>query len=148
MTSVKDKLELIGIVAVFVSLLILAYEIRQNTDTAAAQAVFELNESARQGLFQEATDPDLASLIIKANKDYEALNELERHMYHRWVFAHLNLFESAWRYHRRGVIGDQEMEGWQTSFCGHMGRAAFRQVFESVEVVFPEFAEASAQWCK
>ena len=63
MTSVKDKLELIGIVAVIVSILILGYEIRQNTDTYAAQAVFELNESARQSLFQEATDPNLASLI-------------------------------------------------------------------------------------
>ena len=91
MTSVKDKLELIGIVAVIVSILILGYEIRQNTDTSAAQAVFELNESARQTLFQEATDPNLASLISKAEKDLEALSELERYMYGRWVFAHVNL---------------------------------------------------------
>ena len=39
MTSVKDGLETIGIVAVVVSLLFLAYEIHQNTDTAAAQAI-------------------------------------------------------------------------------------------------------------
>ena len=70
MTSVKDKLEMIGIVAVIVSLLILGYEIRQNTDTSAAQAVFELNESARQTLFQEATDPNLASLISKAENEF------------------------------------------------------------------------------
>ena len=57
MTSAKDELELIGFVAVVVSLLILGYEIRQNTETSAAQAIFELNESARQTLFQEATDP-------------------------------------------------------------------------------------------
>lgn len=147
MTSVKDKLELIGIVAVIVSILILGYEIRQNTDTSAAQAVFELNESARQTLFQEATDPNLASLISKAEKDLEALSELERYMYGRWVFAHVNLFESAWRYSRRGVIGDAEMEGWKTAFCGYMARTSFRQVVKSVEVFTPEFAEESAQWC-
>jgi hypothetical protein len=148
MTSVKDTLELVGIVAVIVSLLILGYEIRQNTDTSAAQAVFELNESARQTLFQEATDPDLASLISKAEKDFEGLSERERYMYGRWVFAHVNLFESAWRYGRRGVISDAEMKGWKTAFCGYMARESFRQVVESVEVFTPEFAEDSAQWCE
>ncbi len=147
MTSVKDKLELIGIVAVIVSILILGYEIRQNTDTSAAQAVFELNESARQTLFQEATDPNLASLISKAEKDLEALSERERYMYGRWVFAHVNLFESAWRYNRHGVISDAEIEGWEKAFCGYMARTSFRQVVKSVEVFTPEFAEESAQWC-
>jgi len=148
MTSVKDKLELIGIVAVIVSILILGYEIRQNTDTSAAQAIFELNESARQTLFQEATDPNLVSLIRKAEEDIEALNEQERYMYGRWVFAHVNLFESAWRYSRRGVISEAEMKGWQTAFCGYMARPSFRQVVQSVEVFTPEFAEESAQWCE
>lgn len=53
MTSAKDKLEIVGIVAVIVSLLFLAYEIRQNTHTSAAQAIFELNEAARQTQFRE-----------------------------------------------------------------------------------------------
>jgi len=148
MASVKDKLELVGIIAVIISLLILGYEIRQNTDTSAAQAVFELNESARQALFQEATDPDLASLISKAENSFEDLSERERYMYGRWVFASVNLFESAWRYSRRGVIGDAEMKGWKSAFCGYMARASFRQVVRSVEAFTPEFAEESAQWCE
>jgi hypothetical protein len=147
MTSVKDKLELVGIVAVIVSLLILVYEIRQNTGTSAAQAVFELNESARQTLFLEATDPNLASLIFKAEKNFDALSERERYMYSRWVFASVNLFESAWRYNRRGVVSDAEITGWKTAFCGYMARASFRQIVESVETFTPEFAEESAQWC-
>lgn len=148
MNSIKDKLELVGIAAVIASLLILGYEIRQNTDTSAAQAVFELNESARQTLFQEATDPNLASLIQKAEKDFEALNERERYMYGRWVFAGVNLFESAWRYNRRGVIGDAEMSGWKTAFCGYMSRPSYRLVVQSVEAFTPEFADESAQWCE
>ncbi len=147
MTSVKDKMELIGIAAVIVSLLILGYEIRQNTDTSAAQAIYELNESARQTLFQEATDSDLAVLIGKAEKDLGALSETERYMYGRWVFAYLNLFESAWKYHRRGVIDDAEMEGWKASYCGLMARASFRQVVQSIDA-FAEFDKDSAQWCE
>ncbi len=148
MNSIKDKLELVGIVAVVVSLLILGFEIRQNTDTAAAQAVFELNESARQTLFLEATDPNLVSLIHKAEADFDALTERERFMYSRWVVALDNSFESAWRYNRRGVISDAEMRGWKASFCGYLARASFREVFQSVEAFTPEFAEESAQWCE
>jgi hypothetical protein len=110
--------------------------------------VFELNESARQTLFREATDPNLVSLISKAEKDFEALSEHERYMYGRWVFAHVNLFESAWRYSRRGVISEAEMKGWKTAFCGYMDRASFRRVVQSVEVFTPEFAEDSEQWCE
>jgi hypothetical protein len=58
------------------------------------------------------------------------------------------LFSVAAIPHKEIGPGDQEMEGWQTSFCGYMGRTAFRQVSESVEVVFPEFAETSALWCE
>jgi len=148
MTSVKANLELVGVVAVIVSLLILGYEIRQNTDTSAAQAVFELNESARQTLFQEATDPNLASLINKAEKDFDDLSERERYMYSRWVYAQVNLFESAWRYNRRGVVSDAEIRGWKTAFCGYMARSSFRQVVQSVDIFTPEFAEESAQWCE
>ena len=43
MDSLKGNLELVGVLAVVMSLLFVAYEIRQNTNTAAAQAVFELN---------------------------------------------------------------------------------------------------------
>lgn len=105
-----------------VSLLILGYVIRQNTDSSAARAVFDLNELARETLFQEAADPELASLIMKAEKSTEPLSPKERYVYGRRVFAHVNLFESAWRYNRRGVISDTEMQGWEAAFCEYTAR--------------------------
>ena len=147
MSSIKDKLEIVGLVAVVLSLLILAYEIRQNTDTAAAQAVFELNDAARETLFQQATNPNLAALIKKAESDWESLSERERFMYNRWVFADLNLFESAWKYHRRGVISDEEMEGWIISFCGYVSRESYKRAFESIDVFSSGFRQDSSNWC-
>ena len=148
MTSVKDKLEIVGIVAVVVSLLFLAYEIRQNTDTAAAQAIFDLNEAARETQFLEATDPGLVPLIIKAEKDFDALSEEEQYRYRRWVFAYLNLFESAWNHHHRGVTSDADMEAWKTAYCNYMSRASFRRVAQSIAAQRSQFREESAQWCQ
>ena len=65
MDSLKGKVELVGILAVVLSLLLVAYEIRQSTFTAAAQAVFELNESGRASLFLKATDPEMAGQSIE-----------------------------------------------------------------------------------
>lgn len=148
MTSVKDKLEIVGIVAVVVSLLFLAYEIRQNTDTAAAQAMFDLNEAARETQFLEATDPGLVPLIIKAEKDFDALSEEEQYRYRRWVFAYLNLFESAWNHHHRGVTSDADMEAWKTAYCNYMSRASFRRVAQSIAAQRSQFLQESAQWCQ
>lgn len=147
MNSVKDNMEIVGIVAVVVSLLILAYEIRQNTDTSAANALFELNEAARQTQFLEATDPILAPLIIKAEKDLDTLTESEQYRYRRWVFAHLNLFESAWNHHHRGVISDADLEAWRTAYCGYMSRTSFRQVADSIAAQRSQFREELMQSC-
>ena len=112
MDTLKVKLELVGVFAVVVFLLFVAYEVRQNTNTAAAQAVFELNEVGRQSLFLQSTDPDLMALIILAEDGLDALTDVQRQSYRRWVFAFLNLYESAWNHHRRGIINDDDMEGW------------------------------------
>ena len=99
----KGKLELVGVFAVVVSLLFVAYEIRQNTNTAAGQAVFELNEAGRQSLFLQSTDPGLMALIILAEDDLDALTDVQRRKYRRRVFAFLNLYESAWNHHQRAI---------------------------------------------
>ena len=83
MDLLKGKLELVGVFAVVVSLLFVAYEIRQNTNTAAGQAVFELNEAGRQSLFLQSTDPGLMALIILAEDDLDALTDVQRHKYRR-----------------------------------------------------------------
>ena len=148
MASLRDKLEIVGIIAVILSLLFLAYEIRKNTDTSAAQAIFDLNEAARESQFLEATDPDLVPLILKAENDFDALTEDEQYRFRRWVFAYLNLFESAWNHHHRGVTSDADMEAWQTAYCNYMSRGSFRRVAQSIDAQRSQFRKESDQWCQ
>ena len=148
MDTLKVKLELVGIFAVVVSLLFVAYEVRQNTNTAAAQAVFELNEADWQSLFLQSTDPDLMALIILAEDDLDAFTDVQRQSYRRWVFAFLNLYESAWNHHRRGIINDDDMEGWRVEFCDQMSEESFRHIAESIESHASGFRKDAAQWCR
>ena len=102
--SIKQHLELITGVAVIVSLLIVAYEIRQSTNALAAQGVYDLNESARQTLLLQATDEELSMLILKARHDRESMTDLEWLQYSRFVWSLTNMYESAWTFQDRGLI--------------------------------------------
>jgi hypothetical protein len=148
MGSLTRHLELIGILAVVVSLIFVAYEIRQNTNTAAAQAVFELNEAGRQSLFLQPTDADLMALIILAEDDLDALTDIQRQSYRRWVFAFLNLYESAGNHHQRGIIDDDDMEGWQVDYCDRMSNESFRRTADSIKSHASRFRNDAASWCQ
>ena len=148
MESSMGKLELIGVLTVVLSLLFVAYEIRQNTNTAAAQAVFELNEAGRRTLFLQSTDPGLTTLIILAQNDLDALTDEQRLRYRLWVFAFLNLYESAWNHHQRGLINDEDMEGWKAYYCGQMSSDSFRREASFIESHATRFRKEAARWCQ
>ena len=148
MDSINGKLELVGVVAVVLSLLFVAFEIRQNTNTAAAQAVFELNEAGRQTQFLQVTDSNLVALLIQAENDLDALTVEQRYRYRIWVFSFQNLYESAWNHHHRGVINDQDMEGWKTDYCNKMSIESYRKVAQSITANASQFREDAAQWCQ
>jgi hypothetical protein len=145
--ALPGKIELIGIIAVVLSLLFVAYEVRQNTNTAAAQAVFELNEAGRQTQFMQVSDSEIAKLFLLGQSDPQALTELQRFQYSRWVFSFLNLYESAWTYHQRGIISDQELEGWKVDYCQKISMDLFRREFLAITETSSAFRNDVARWC-
>ena len=107
-----------------------------------------LNEAGRQSLFLQSTDPDLMELIILAEDDLDALTDVQQQKYRRWVFAFLNLYESAWNHHQRGVINDDDMEGWQADYCNQMSKESFRRIAPTIGSHASRFCEDAAQWCQ
>ena len=86
-------------------------------------------------------------LIILAQNDLDALSDEQRHRYRLWVFAFLNLYESAWNHHQRGVINDEDMEGWKADYCDQMSRDSFTREASSIESHASRFRQEAAQWC-
>lgn len=148
MDSLRGKIELVGILTVVVSLLLVAYEIRQSTDTAAAQAVFEMNNAGREALFLMATDSALAELLMLAEDDLDALTDEQRFRYDAWVFALLNSYESAWNHHQRGVINDDDMEGWQADYCSNVAKESFNYVMQGINAHASLFRQEATNWCQ
>ena len=147
MASLRENLEWIGGAAVVMSLLLVAFEIRQNTNALAAQAVFELNQAGRDNLFMQVSDRELTGILAKAESDPDSLTAEERFIYHPWVFSLLNWYESAWNQHIRGIISDDDMDGWISDYCQKVSVKAFQTEMNAIGAHSRQFLADASQWC-
>lgn len=91
--------EMVGVVAIFVSLIYVAVQIRQNTEQlsrsaeAAELSAFERNIESGNGIRELLIlHPDVSRLLLKGMKSYSALESLEKF---RFGMLLRNLFSSS-----------------------------------------------------
>ena len=62
--SLKDSFELVGIFAVVISLLIVAYEVRQSNRIAQATTTYEIGRDVNEFNIMGYTNPQFAELLL------------------------------------------------------------------------------------
>ena len=130
------------------SLLLVAFEIRQNTNAISAQAVYDLNESGNEMLMILATDAEFARLMRLGGIDPDALDSDEWYRFRMYVWANMNMYEAAWAYYQRGIVGDGYMEGWKVDYCETISLAGFKRALTTIDSVqATEFQELAKDWC-
>jgi hypothetical protein len=149
MNSLKGKLELVGVVAVVVSLLFVAFEIRQNTTSVQAAAIQSSTEVARENIMALVNDPSL--LDLKSKEPGELTDAEAQRLY--WLSRSFWLsMQGLWRQWQLGVLPEEEWLVWQRIICTNMttdfgisGRTYWQK---SRNGLIPEFAELSESSCK
>ena len=103
--------ELIGAVTVFLTLLYLAIQIRQNSqavkNTAAQALLSELNGCLRLG----SSNPDTARAVILGQTLFDELSEEGRAQFITWIFAWMRTIELAYFQYVQGYIDEEIWEG-------------------------------------
>lgn len=106
----RATIELIGLVAVVISLLILAYEVRQSNRIAQATTTYEIGRDVNQFNDLGYSDPEFAGLLVQLTKDSFEPSDVEamraRLLAHRFV----NIWttqEKAWQ---NGLLSDEQYE--------------------------------------
>ena len=114
MEKLKQNLEIVGGVAVILSLLIVAYEIRQNTTALQATAMQESTSILREQVMVLATDPDLGRLM--ASK-YDDLSPDEQRRV-KWASRSFWFgYQGQYRQWRLGLLPDEEWTFWIRIIC-------------------------------
>jgi len=144
----KDVLELVGIAGIIGSLVLVAYELRQNTAIATAQAAFEINTSLDGAYRSRAQDPVLAQLIKSGHEAPESLNDLEREQFFTWLRADINTSEALWFYYDNGLIAEDDFDGYRSSICSRLITKGGREWWQVEAIYYASgFREAVQVWC-
>jgi hypothetical protein len=141
----KNVFEGIGVIAIVASLILVAMELRQNTDVAQANALFQLSAALDDSYRRRAQDPNLAKLIKDGHDDNDSLTELEREQFASWLRADINHLEAIWTYYDLGLMSDDNFEGFAASICSRVttkgGRRYWRNEAQYFNSSLQEFVD-------
>ena len=103
--------EIVGTVAVVISLLLVAYSIRRNTgemETTNSNFLYQLDA---QILGDVSTDLRLATTILKMKKE-ETLTDVEKFQYVAFQERYLSVLEIAWTQYKSGSLSSIDWRDW------------------------------------
>ena len=121
--------ETIGALAVIISLIYVAVQIRAQTREARLQSSYQITEAFREAI-SSLQDAQRAELTIKALKDVGSLSDSERLQFNAISQRYLRVWEQA---HYQFTEGHLDEELWQSiheTYVDLFGEGSIRAVWE------------------
>ena len=114
--------EILGAIAVLVTLVYLAAQIRQNSRFVRAATYHSTSRARNEFNFAVATTPELSALLVRARDDSTSFDAEERQRFNSLMWGFWNLFEDSFFQRANGLL---TRESWQSARWGHGGNAQF-----------------------
>lgn len=130
--------QVIGAIAVVISLIYVAMQIRQNTAavrSATAQAVHE-HFAGWYNAF--AADQTLAEIGVKGLKDYASLSETEKARFVSCFMAFLSYGQNAFLKWRQGLLAPSLWVGWEQVLMNLIGSPGGKSLWMERAYLFGE----------
>ncbi len=108
--------EIVGTVAVVISLLFVAYSINRNTDATQASSENILFERHTELANQFMLDPTLAELMVKRRNGGADLTEVEVIRWEKYELNMLDIWALAHSRHQRELLSEGQWETWDRYF--------------------------------
>jgi hypothetical protein len=118
--------ELVGAVAVVVSLLYLAIQIKGNTESARTstyQSVVSEFGTLNRAM---ASTPDLSMLYAQAMEDFESLSPEDKARCSQLFFVSFHNFENMYYQYKKGYLEDDVWVGWRRLMLAYHARPGFQ----------------------
>ena len=115
--------EFVSAIAVVVSLLYLAVQIRQNTSAVRStshQAVLDAAQRIQTTLIQS---PEMASLLTRANREYGSLTPEERVRFSAYAGQYFSTWQAAFLNHDRSLLDSETWRHMDALSVRHLGPA-------------------------
>jgi hypothetical protein len=105
--------QIIGAVAVVVSLIYVALQIRQNTNAIRSAAAQTVHEHFASWYRLVAADPDLSQIVVNGLRDYSSLSEMQRARFIATYMAFVSYSQNAFLKWRERSLAPPLWMGWE-----------------------------------
>ena len=122
--------EFISGLAVVVTLVYLAVQIRHNTRAVRSSMHQDMIESTLRIAESVSDTDDLGRIVLHADDDYDELTEVERIRFDAYAERVFNNFESVFYSYRNSMIEEDLWESWESSYLTDISRASMRRYWQ------------------
>ena len=133
--------EIVGTVVVVISLLLVAYSIKRNTDemeAANSNFLYQLDAQIGGDL---SRDVGLATMVVKMEQK-EALTDVEKVQYVALQERYLGLLEIAWTQYKSGSLSSIDWRDWDKYLSDYVTDGLPKEWWPELRSRYkPEFAE-------
>ena len=134
--------EIVGTIAVVVSLLFVAYSVNHNTAVLQSLNDNLLYEYDAQAISDVVTDPSMAAILVKLDNS-EQLTSIERERFEQFMSRYLNMWELAHDRYVDGLFPEGKWLGWNATLANIVTQGPRRlpmEAWNEVKMQFgPEF---------
>ncbi|MBY6204814.1 hypothetical protein [Halomonas denitrificans] len=125
-----------GGATVVASLLLVAWEIRQNTVALTAQSLQDLNAMANEILMTAAESSQLSEVLVKGDEDLSALTGAERSQYWAYNYGVINAMDAAFGFYEKGILDEADYSGWRRYTCDYLSDPSVRVIWDEDKATF------------
>lgn len=134
--------ELIGAMAVVVSVLYLAYQVRAQVQESRLGAMDEVSDAFREGITATFLDEGLAELFIQGKDGVEGLSEAQRIRFIAMVQRNYRVWENAFYQYRSGRLDEMLWASINRQYAALLSWPGFQWVWSIRRDYFTaDFAE-------
>jgi len=118
--------EFLSSIAVLVSLIYLAIQIRRSTEaarTSTYQSVVSDFGALNRAM---ASEPELSILFVNAMEDFDSLSVVEKARVSQLYFAVFHYFENMFYQYQKGYLESEVWQGWERLMLTYHSRPGFQ----------------------
>jgi hypothetical protein len=123
--------ELLGALGVIISLVYLATQIRQNTQSVRMSSHHGIADQFTQTNLAAVHDPQLLDVIVRGSADAESLSDADRARFYAYIMAIFRTYEELFQLNRKGLADRELWEARQRSMRRWPARPGVRSWWAS-----------------
>jgi hypothetical protein len=128
--------ELIAAIATLGTLIYLALQIRQNSESVRISASQAILASLNEALQSASSSSDSARVLVLGQTDFNKLPEDEQAQFMVWIFSWMRVLEQAHFYHSKGYLDEDVWEGQVAHLRQILGGTAVQNWWEFRKMFF------------